>query len=153
VVSHGHNTPRPGYSAFQDRFDWAGTFDPTAWFCVGAAIQWMGRLYPGGWPALREANHDLAVSGRSVLCGRLGLEPPCPDELLGAMATLRLPERFQGRPRAGRIDPEQLLLYDRFGIEVPFMRLEHERVFRVSAQLYNSLAEYEYLAKALEQIH
>jgi isopenicillin-N epimerase len=30
VVSHGNNTPRPGFSAFQDRFDWAGTFDPSA---------------------------------------------------------------------------------------------------------------------------
>jgi isopenicillin-N epimerase len=42
VISHGNNTTRPGYSAFQDRFDWAGTFDPTAWLCAGEAIRWLG---------------------------------------------------------------------------------------------------------------
>ena len=54
VISHGNNTPRLGYSAFQDRFDWAGTFDPTAWFCAGEAIRWLGELLPGGWRELRE---------------------------------------------------------------------------------------------------
>ncbi|MGH7972301.1 MAG: aminotransferase class V-fold PLP-dependent enzyme, partial [Limisphaerales bacterium] len=61
VVSHGNNTPRPDYSAFQDRFDWAGTLDPTAWFCAGDALAWMGRLLPGGWREVRKRNHALVV--------------------------------------------------------------------------------------------
>jgi len=151
VISHGNNTPRPGYSAFQDRFDWAGTFDPTAWFSVGAAIDWLANVLPGEWPAVWKANHALAVAARRRLCHQLGLEPPCPENMLGAMATLPLPEKFQGRPRSGKIDPEQLVLYDKFGIEVPFVRIgrEQKRYFRVSAQLYNCLAEYEYLGRAL----
>ena len=66
--------------------------------------------------------------------------------------TLPLPDRFQGAPKAGKIDPEQLRLYDEFGIEVPFMRFggPGRRWFRISAQIYNSLAEYEYLAQALQ---
>lgn len=151
VISHGNNTHRPGYSAFQDRFDWAGTFDPTAWMCAGAAIDWMRKLLPGGWPAVRKANHELAVKARRLLCERLGVEAPCPEALLGAMATLPLPDGFQERAKAGKIDAEQLRLYDRFGIEVPFIRQgpPARRYFRISAQLYNSLAEYQYLAEAL----
>jgi isopenicillin-N epimerase len=151
VISHGNNTPRPGYSAFQDRFDWAGTFDPTAWMCSGAAIDWMGKLLPGGWPALRKANHDLALKARRLLCEKLEVEAPCPEHFLGAMAALPLPERFQGRAKSGKIDAEQLRLYDQFGIEVPFTRQgpPERRYFRISAQLYNSLAEYQYLAQAL----
>jgi isopenicillin-N epimerase len=149
VISHGNNTPRPGYSTFQDRFDWAGTFDPSAWLWVGKAIRWMQKLLPGGWPAIRRANHDLAVRARRLLCQRLSLEPPCTEDMLGAMATLPLPERFLGRPRDGKIDAEQLRLYDEFGIEVPFIRVDQRRYFRISAQLYNSLAEYEYLAQAM----
>jgi isopenicillin-N epimerase len=149
VISHGNNSPRPGHSAFQDRFDWAGTFDPSACLCVAKAIQWMEKLLPGGWPAIREVNHELAVSARRLLCERLNLEPPCPEEMLGSMATLPLPERFQGRPRKGKCEAEQLRLYDDFGIEVPFVRVNQRRYFRVSAQLYNSPAEYEYLAQAL----
>jgi len=152
VVSHGNNTRRVGYTEFQDRFDWAGTFDPTAWMCAGDAIRWMEKLLPGGWPAIRERNHELAVRARKLLCKRLNLEAPSPKGLLGSMATLPLPERFQGKPRNGRIDPEQLRLYDDFGIEVPFMRFgqPERRYFRVSAQVYNTLADYDHLARALE---
>ena len=155
VISHGHNTPRPGFSAFQDRFDWAGTADPTAWLCAGEAIRWMERLYPGGWPAIRDANHQLAVSARRLLCERLQLEPPCPDSMLGAMATLPLPEPFQGRPRSGKIEAEQLRLHDEYGIELPLLRFgsPERRYFRISAHLHNSLAEYTYLAEALTAFH
>ena len=154
VVSHGQNTPRPGFSAFQDRFDWAGTADPTAWFCAAEAIRWLERLYPGGWPAIRAANHQLAVSARRLLCKRLEVEPPCPEGMLGAMATLPLPEPFQGSPRSGKIELEQLRLFDEFGIELPLLRFgsPERRYFRISAHLHNSLAEYEYLAEAMQAL-
>ena len=154
VISHGNNTHRPGYTEFQDKFDWAGSFDPSAWFCTGAAIDWMRRLLPGGWPEVQKRNHDLALRARALLCRRLEIEPPCPPEMLGSMATLPLPERFQGKPRTGKIDREQLKLYDEFGIEVPFVRIGQpaRRHFRISAQLYNSLGDYDYLADALGRL-
>ena len=155
VISHGHNTHRPGFSSFQDRFDWAGTADPTAWFCAAEAIRWLERLYPGGWPAIRAANRRLAVVARRLLCERLQLEPPCPESMLGAMATLPLPAPFQGRPKSGKIEAEQLRLYDEYGIELPLFRFgsPERRYFRISAHLHNSLAEYDYLAKALADLH
>lgn len=154
VISHGNNRPRHGFTPFQDRFDWAGTFDPSPWFCVGEAIRWMERLLPGGWRELRERNHALAVQARRLLGERLEVEPPCPESLLGAMATMPLPAAFQHVPASGRIDVEQLRLYDRFGIEVPFMRFgePQRRWFRVSAQIYNTPAEYEYLGAALNRV-
>lgn len=154
VVSHGNNTPRPGYSSFQDRFDWAGTFDPTAWFCAGAALEWMAKLHPNGWAGIRRVNHETVVRAREHLCAALDLTPPCPEAMLGSMATLPLPPRFQPRLRTSKIDKEQQLLYDRFGIEVPFIRFgrPERRYFRISAQLYNSMAEYEYLGKVLSQL-
>jgi isopenicillin-N epimerase len=150
VISHGDNTPRPGYTAYQDRFDWAGTFDPSAWLCAGEAIRWLGKLLPGGWRELRERNHRLAVQARRVLCEALGAEAPCPEDMLGSMAALPLPPRFQGLPRSERIDPEQQRLYDHFRIEVPLTRVgsPERRYFRISAHIYNSLPEYEYLGKA-----
>lgn len=154
VISHGNNRPRPGFTPFQDRFDWVGTLDPTSWFCVGEAIRWMGKLLPGGWRELRQRNHDLAVQARRILCKRLQVEPPCPEMMLGSMVTLPLPERFQCVPASNKIDAEQLRLYDKFGIEVPFYRFgsPERRWFRVSAQIYNTLEEYEYLAEALQAI-
>jgi isopenicillin-N epimerase len=154
VISHGNNRPRTGYTPFQDRFDWTGTFDPTPWFCVGEAIRWMGKLLPGGWRELRERNHALAVQAQRFLSARMEVEPPCPESMLGSMATLPLPQRFQGVPPNGKIDVEQLRLYDEFGIEVPFNRVGEPpiRCLRVSAQIYNSVGDYEYLASALEHL-
>jgi isopenicillin-N epimerase len=163
VISHGNNRARPGYTPFQDRFDWAGTSDPTAWLCSGLAIEWMGRLLPGGWAELRRRNHELAIQARRMLCEKFQVAPPCPDTMLGAMATLSLPERLQGNSRKqrpsqvralGNMEPLQLRLYDQFGIEVPFMRLgkPERRYLRISAQIYNSLNEYEYLAQALGRL-
>jgi isopenicillin-N epimerase len=154
VISHGNNRPRPGFTSFQDRFDWAGTADPTAWFCVPEVIGWMDQLLPGGWRELRERNHQLAVEARRTLCERFEVAPPCPEELLGSMATVPLPKRFQGRKASGKVDREQLALYDRFGIEVPLMRFgtPDQRWLRISAQIYNSAADYRYLADAMEML-
>jgi isopenicillin-N epimerase len=154
VISHGHNTPRTGFSSFQDRFDWAGTADPTAWFCAAEAIRWLGGLLSGGWPAIRAANRRLAIAARRLLCQHLQIEPPCPESMLGAMATLPLPAPFQSRPRGGKIDPEQLGFYDEYGIEVPLLRFgsPERRYFRISAHLHNSLADYAYLAEVLAEV-
>jgi isopenicillin-N epimerase len=123
----------------------------------------MGRLLPGGWAELRRRNHELAIQARRMLCEKFQVAPPCPDTMLGAMATLSLPERLQGNSRKqrpsqvralGNMEPLQLRLYDQFGIEVPFMRLgkPERRYLRISAQIYNSLNEYEYLAQALGRL-
>jgi isopenicillin-N epimerase len=89
-----------------------------------------------------------------LLCERLDVDAPCPESMLGSMATIPLPARFQGQPRKGRIDPEQLRLYDKWRIEVPFVRIgrPETRYVRISAHLYNSFSEYDYLAGALERV-
>jgi isopenicillin-N epimerase len=70
------------------------------------------------------------------------------------MATIPLPARFQARLASGKIDAEQLALYDRHGIEVPWFRFgkPEQRWLRVSAQIYNSPADYEFLARAVETL-
>src|SRR6187200_882339 len=90
-ISHGASSPRTDRSRFHLEFDWTGTFDPTAWLCVPAAIDMLGSLLPGGWPELRARNRELALESRRVVCEALAIEPPCPDELVGAMATVPLP--------------------------------------------------------------
>ena len=108
----------------------------------------------GGWGELRKRNRDLAIQARRLLCAKLGLRAPCPEKMLGSMATLSLPGRLQGLPTSGKIDSEQLRLYDKNRIEVPFMRFgqPERRYFRISAQIYNTLEDFEYLANALNEL-
>jgi isopenicillin-N epimerase len=152
VMSHGENTRRPGRSAFHDRFDWPGTLDPTAWLSVPAAIQFGATLFPGGWDELRDRNRALAISARALIAGRLGLPLPAPNELLGTMATIPLPEPLQRVPHVdGRFDPIQNRLLDQHGIEVPIVRWgePRRRFVRISAQAYNDTSDYRALGEAL----
>jgi len=125
------------------RFDWTGTWDPTAALSVPAALQHLASLLPGGWPAVMAANHALALRARAILCESLRLEPPAPGGMLGAMAALILPAM-----------PGQDTLQDRLaqeGIEVPVVAWgdPQRRVLRVSAQLYNAEEEFRRLARRI----
>jgi isopenicillin-N epimerase len=152
TISHGANARRPDRSRFRLEFDWTGTGDPTAYLVVPEAIRFMGSLVPGGWPALMRRNRELALGARQALIKRLGIEPPSPEEMIGSLASIPLPD---GAPAADvawrRPDPIQAALFERHGIEVPVMSwpAPPKRLLRISAQLYNEPAHYLRLAEAL----
>ncbi len=154
-VSHGHNSPRTDRSRFRLDFDWTGTLDPSAALCVPRALRFMGGLLPGGWPALMADNHAKALAARALLCARLGVTPHCPDEMVGAMATVGLPDGSPSAPSpASSLDPLQDRLFYEWRIEVPITPWPRppQRHLRLSAQVYNTHSEYQILASALEAL-
>jgi isopenicillin-N epimerase len=150
VISHGANATRTDRSRFHLEFDWPGTFDPTACLSVPTALQFMASLVDGGWPQVMRRNHELALRARDLLCGRLGIDHPAPDDMLGSMAAMPLPE---GQPYVPTLygDPLQDALFYEHNIEVPIHPWPYQpkRVLRVSAQLYNEIGDYKKLADAL----
>jgi len=154
VISHGYNRPRLGYSRFQDLFDWPGTSDPTAWFCVGAAIDFLEDIVPGGLNALAQRNHRYAVAAQSMLVEELAARPLCPPEMLGSMAAVELGDDLD--PPSAFVDQHPLNqeLFDRFRIEVPvyFFPAVPRVALRVSAQAYNEPGHYRRLVEAVRQI-
>ena len=149
VISHGANSTRTDRARFRLEFDWTGTQDPTAWLTVPEAIRVLGAAAPGGWPALMERNRGLALDARRLLCEALDVAPPAPESMVGALASVPLPDA--PRPPAPARDPLQDALYTRHRIEVPVMAwpAPPRRLIRVSAQLYNERAQYTRLATAL----
>jgi len=151
VISHGANSARSDTSRFRVEFDWTGTRDPSPWLTIPAAIQALADLLPGGWPAIYQRNHQLALEAREILCEALQVEPPCPASTLGSMAAVILPADQQPMGGAGDSDALHAWLWQR-GFDLPIMAWNGQRILRVSCQLYNDRAQYQRLAELLQQL-
>jgi isopenicillin-N epimerase len=171
TISHGANAPERGRSRFRLEFDWQGTLDPTGWLSVPAALEFVGGLVDGGWPAVMARNHALAIEGRDRLAAVLRPEgggESSPGELLGSMAALPMPAHG---PLGGAAlpdqsspldtDPLQAVLYDRFHVEVPIVGWPvpaaerpgpPTRTIRISMALHNDLDDVERLVEALRTL-
>jgi len=168
TISHGANAPAGERSRFRLEFDWQGTLDPTPWLAVPAAIDFIGGLLDGGWPAIWARNHELAVYGRDALAAAFGGEQfGSPSTMIGAMAALPLPldGPLGGIEASGSspldTDPFQLVLYDRFRIEVPIgawpvpaveSATTPIRFIRVSAALHNDRDDMDRLVAAFAEL-
>jgi isopenicillin-N epimerase len=143
VISHGANSPRTDKSRFQLEFDWVGTMDPTAPLCVSKAIEVMSTLEPGGWPQLMRRNRVLALAWRERLCAALKVTRPAPDEMIGTLAAVALPD--------GDAQALQDKLFFEHRIEVPIVPWPSppRRLVRVAAQHYNSPGDLDRLLEVL----
>ena len=154
VISHGANSPRTDRSRFLIEFGWMGTGDPSAYLSVPEALRYVGSLLAGGWPEVMRRNHALAVSGRNIICRALGITPPCPDELIGSLASTPLPDATESAPQNSPLymDPLQEKLLREYSIEVPIIPwpAPPKRWVRISAQLYNRESQYARLGEALK---
>jgi len=153
TISHGANSARKDRSRFLIEFGWQGTFDPSACLTVPEAIRFVGGLLPGGWPEIMARNRALALAARHVLCAALNIDEPCPKEFIGSLAAIPLPDAApDALPRLPLNEyPLQDALRLKHKIEVPIISwpAPPKRVLRISAQLYNSLPQFERLAEAL----
>jgi isopenicillin-N epimerase len=136
VASHGVSL------GYQPAFDWTGTRDPTAILAVPAALDFFGRP---GWPAVRRHNNDLARRGAELVADRIGTSYRQDDTLAAAMRLVPLPAPLT---EAEARTLETRLLAEH-GIVVPVTNHGGWRWLRVSAQLYNTLADFERLGDAL----
>src|SRR2546428_481908 len=82
---------------------------------VPTAIDYLGSLVPGGWPALMAKNRTLALEARRLLCSAAGTSPACPDEMIGSLASIILPDGPTTEIGWRRPDPLQQRLFDGWG--------------------------------------
>ncbi len=150
IISHGAvETPAEG-RRFRAEFDWMGTRDPSAWLTVPFAIDFFESAIPGGWPAIRSANRELALAGRQVLLDALDLPVPAPASMIASLAAIPLPPGL-GVAAEGPWDRLQDRLWHAHRIEVPVFSWPGppRRLLRLSAQLYNRPEQYLRLARAV----
>jgi len=155
VISHGANASSVKRSRFHLEHDWTGTRDPSAWLSVPAALSEMESMVQGGWDEVRRRNRALVLEGRDILCDVLGIEAPCPDTMIGSLASLPLPDGDSGPVNdLFPFDGLQDRLLKDYRIEVPIIAwpAPPRRLVRISAQLYNSRQQYAALGSALGDV-
>jgi isopenicillin-N epimerase len=127
----------------------------------------MAGIVPGGWPEVMERNHALVMIGRQKLLEVLRTAPVAPESMVGSIAAVELADSVTPAPVAPAadadphathpLDPLRDALSAEDGLEVPVFSWPHtpadvtprRRLLRISAQLYNSAADYDRLASAL----
>ena len=151
TISHGHTFPLGDTTRFRHEFDWTGTQDISGWCALPAVIEGMADLVDGGWEGIMQHNHELAIQGRNILCEQLNIQPPCPDEMIACISTIKVTETLLPNVVMHKPDPLHELLSEKYNIQVPVWSWPSPagRYLRISAQLYNSIEQYEQLADAL----
>jgi isopenicillin-N epimerase len=149
TISLGPMFIGPELTQFRAEFEYQGTRDPGAHLAITDAIDFFDQL-PGGWRATREHNHRLLLDACDLISEQTGVRRGAPDEMLGSLATFVLPD--------GRADLLQNRLRHEFRIEIPIIawpfRARDEagpRWLRISAQVYNEIGQYRYLANCLRR--
>ncbi len=140
TISHGYG------KGFLAEFDWTGTWDPSAYLAVTAAIDF--HEYLGG-PALRARNAALAAEAATMLAGRLGTEAAGGNALAGSMALVRVPAS------GPQTEERALALRERMldaGTDVPIHANAGAIWMRISAQAYNELDDYRRLADIVQDV-
>jgi isopenicillin-N epimerase len=133
---------------------WDGTHDFSQYFCVGDTIDFMNSLHQDGWNGIKEHNHNLAWQGANLIAEKLNIELPLEEKFIGSIVNIPMPDGEEGFPKFNENCPLKKVLFEKYKIEVPifFFPSAPTQWLRISAQLYNSLEQYEYLAECLESL-
>ncbi|KAF5539346.1 isopenicillin N epimerase [Fusarium phyllophilum] len=140
------------HSVLEHSFGWMGTYCPSAMLSIPSAIDHLNTVMPGGYSGLTSRNHDLAVLARRIVCKAIGVDIPCPDSMIAAMATIPLSDS-PGPEQEGML-PIQQTLWKEHGIVIPVYSWPSypKRVVRLSVQAYNTLDQYLKLADCLRLV-
>ena len=128
-----------GPEAFQGRFGWGGTTDPTALLSVPAAFRFQ---HAHAWPQVRRRCHRLAVETMTALEAEVGAIPL-------AAAGVRAPQMVAFSIPGADSSGVQRSLWQRHRIEIPGETLYDLSLLRLSLQAYTRESDCERLVEAL----
>jgi isopenicillin-N epimerase len=131
-------------AGFTAEFDWTGTRDPSPYLAAPRAIGFLERL---GAKDVFAYNHDLVRAAAGMLAERWGTVLGVPETMTGSMTMVPLPDGH-GTDKAAAEHLRDKLLFEAC-IEVPVMAWRDRLWLRLSAQVYNEMADFERLAAVI----
>jgi isopenicillin-N epimerase len=153
VISHFNDSQVGEAAHWSNQFMWDGTHDYSAYLCVKESLEHMPTLHQEGWAGIKKHNKELAFAAATKIATALKVELPAPKELLGSIINIPMPN---GEAPEKFFHNNQVLknkLFKRYNIEVPVFLFPKapQQWLRISAQLYNSMEQYEYLIECLKE--
>lgn len=143
VVSWGYESDNPGESQFLDYHEHQGTRDISAYLTIPASIKFLAE---NNWKQVAGKCRQMILDNYQSFCDLLGTQPICPvtTEFLGQMCSV--PVRTEN-PMALKE-----MLFDKYQIEIPVMKIGSHTFVRISLNGYNSQEDLEKLRNALSEI-
>ena len=139
VVSWGYEAENPSESQFLDYMQWQGTNDVSAYLTIPETIKFLNE---NDWKERAKDCRDLNLWAKNEICEKLNSYPTGKDEFLGQMTTIA----FDFEDTIG----DKKEFYNKYKIQVPFIKWNNKTFFRISSQVYNSKDDFEYLIKSLK---
>lgn len=135
---------------YPSSFRWLGTNDYTPFLATPAALKFMEAL---GWDRIRAHNRSLARLGREMVGFALGTLPTTDwtqDSLFEAMTLVRLPNGVATTDDEAR--SLQAMMAEELSVEALPLAWNGHGYLRLSAQVYNSPADFERLSRGLPRL-
>jgi selenocysteine lyase/cysteine desulfurase len=136
-----------GPTAFQLQFSYTGTKDYSPFLAMSAALDFRSKL--GGDKLIMEYMHSLASRGGSLLAASWGTGKLVDDAQIGAMVNVRLPDAARFCCTGEQLSNN---LLDYHGTWVPVYPWQGSCYVRISAQVYNDLSDFMFLAEAVKDV-
>ncbi|WP_051450623.1 aminotransferase class V-fold PLP-dependent enzyme [Actinospica robiniae] len=138
---------------FPHSFSKIATADVTGWLAAPASLKFFEDL---GWEAVRRRNNALAHAGQHLIAAEIGVSASLesmPDR--GEENGYPIPMRLLPLPGVTATREAAVAFTDRlaieYAIECPVDAWNGQTLLRISAQLYNAIADYERLAAVLKE--
>jgi isopenicillin-N epimerase len=153
VISHYNDTAVGTAAHWSNQFLFDGTHDYSAYISVKNAIDTMPNIANGTWDIIKQQNHEMVWEAALLIANTLQVALPIPKHMVGSICNIPLPSgHLLNHSYMGKTALKQIL-FDKYKIEVPVFLFPAAPTqwLRISAQLYNSMEQYEYLAQCLKK--
>ena len=143
IISWGYENATPTESQFLDYHEYQGTQDISSYLTTPTAIKF---LTDNNWNQVAADCKQLILENYKSFCDLLGSKPICPitPEFLGQMCSIPIRTK----------NPLELkeLLFNKYQIEIPIMKLSDNIYMRISLNGYNSQNDLDLLRAAIIDI-
>lgn len=143
VVSWGYESDNPSGNQFLDYHEHQGTRDISAYLTTATAIKF---LNDNNWKQQSQRCKQMILDNYEDFCNLMGTKPICPvtSEFLGQMCSIPI--------RTEKPSELKEVLFDKYRIEIPVMKIGRHTFIRISLNAYNSQKDLDVLRDALTDI-